>query len=276
MVMAVMAAGLFAYMALLFLQAEGDDRVLVQARVQRARLSAAADAGVMIALHGLGLEDRARRWPFDGRPRQLYFDGVALTVAVEDEWGKIPLNRATPPMIRRLLRQVGVTGEALDSLAESLLDWMDRDDLARPGGAESRDYIASGSGVIPRNGTIQSLEELSHVRGMTPPILARIAPSVSVYFGEFGTFSDRTATPLALMVMRDLGENAVEVQARGKDLSKTARRPVEDIAEDLPLRGRPLSIHVTARLPDGATVTRVAVVEFTGDAGRPYWVRDYR
>lgn len=275
MVMAVVAAGLFAYMALLFLQTERGDISMSQARMQRTRLANAADAGVMLALHGLGLEDRARRWSIDGTPRRLTFDGIELTIVVEDERGKVPLNRAAPDVLRRLLAGAGVPETAKNSLSDALLDWIDSDDAMRPEGAEAKQYRALGSDIIPRNGKVRSVDELLHVRGMTPELLAHIAPAISIHFGEYGAFSEKTASPLALMAMQAASENSVQVQTRARD-TVAGNRPALEIADDVSLRGRPLTIRVDARIPDIAAFTRTAVVEFTRSPAQPFWVREFR
>lgn len=54
-----------------------------------------------------------------------------------------------------------------EQMADSILDWIDSDDEVREYGGESTDY----SVVLPRNGAIDSLEELLFVNGMTPELL---------------------------------------------------------------------------------------------------------
>jgi DNA uptake protein ComE-like DNA-binding protein len=54
-------------------------------------------------------------------------------------------------------------------IADAILDWLDPDDIARTNGAE-RDYY-NGHGYAPKNGPIESVEELLLVRGVTPQLL---------------------------------------------------------------------------------------------------------
>ena len=62
-----------------------------------------------------------------------------------------------------LLRLPGMT----EIIADSLLDWMDADETARPQGAESEYYQGLGLAIRPANAVPQALEQLLAVRGMS-------------------------------------------------------------------------------------------------------------
>ena len=91
LVAAVAGVAVLAYIAVQVLAVDRGGIALAGGRVGQARLAAAADAGIYMAVHGLADEDRSERWSIDGRTRELEFDGNALTVTVEDERGKAPL-----------------------------------------------------------------------------------------------------------------------------------------------------------------------------------------
>lgn len=275
LVMAMLAAGLFAGLSLFVVRANLGDAAVVQARLERARLDAAADAGLMMALHGLGMGERANRWSMDGTARQIRFDGLMLTIAVEDERGKVPINSADEDTVRRLLAGAGVQGRQLDGLVAAILDWIDVDNNTRLNGAEAAAYAALGAEVAPRNGKIRTIDELRHIRGMTPDILARIAPSLTLFFGEPGTFNKKTATPLAAMAMLGVSKHSVEVLAREKDRDGGAKAALE-ITDDPSPVGRPLTIRVQAESPTGGRVVHVTVAQLTGNRARPFRVRAHR
>src|SRR5580658_5734819 len=92
MVAAVAAVGAFAFISFEVLAADRGVISSVSARIEQARLAAAADAGMMMAIHGLGQEDASQRWAIDGKSRELVFRGVDLLVTVQDERGKAPLD----------------------------------------------------------------------------------------------------------------------------------------------------------------------------------------
>lgn len=275
LIMAVIAAGLFASVSLFIIDANRGDTALVQARADRARLDAAAHAGLMMALHGLGMEDRANRWPIEGTPRQIHFAGALLTIVVEDERGKVPINGSGESVLRRLLSGAGMRGRQLDTLAAAILDWIDEDNAVRLDGAEAAAYGAAGADVAPRNGKIRTIEELLQVRGMTADILTTISPSATLFFGEPGTFSEKTATPLAIMAMLGKSEDSAEVQARQKDMAERDK-PALDIADGISLIGRPLTVRVQAEIPGGGRVAHVTIAQLTGNHAQPFRLRAYR
>lgn len=267
-VMALVAASLFAYAALLILQAERSGAVVVEARASRVRLAAAADAGLAIAAHAFAQADPAARWPADGRPRRIKFDGVALTVTLTGERSKLPVNQVPVEVWGRLLAAAGAGVGEVDALADAIADWIDGDTAPRPHGAERDAYRALGGALLPRNEAIHSLGELAEVRGMRPDLLARIAPALTLYPG--GRFDPAQALPLARQAM---ATGAADSEADA--LGRTTRAAWAD-DDPVDLRGRAVTLQVEAEDGTGARLERRAIVELTGAAARPLWVREYR
>jgi len=105
---------------------------------------------------------------------------------LEDEDGKFNVNSLASggrirqdnvERFRNLLIATGVeAGETADIIVDSIVDWLDADDLHRLNGAEDEYYEANyeEQGQIapyhPKNGRFDTLEELLLVRGMTPEI----------------------------------------------------------------------------------------------------------
>lgn len=58
-----------------------------------------------------------------------------------------------------------------EEIADAILDWIDEDDDAREYGAESLDYQSLDPPYYPKNGPLESLDELLLVRGVTPQLL---------------------------------------------------------------------------------------------------------
>jgi general secretion pathway protein K len=262
MLAAVGAVACFGYLAL---AAIGDGRsalVGANAGEARARLAAAADAGVAMTIHDLGLADPRRRWSLTDPPHSLDFGDARLTVAIEDENGKIPINFMRPDQMRRLFEEAGADPRQIDGLVEALVDL--RGD-PQPGG-----FIHSDPRLAAQRGPLTNLDELQLLPGMTPALYARIAPSVTVHAVTLA-FDPRTASPLALAVMAPSyasSPGAIE-QAReraGETAALASPAPIS-------LNGRMLTIHVEASDGQGGRLTRTAVVEFTGAAGRPYVMR---
>lgn len=94
-----------------------------------------------------------------------------LRFGVEPEAARIHLNewsqRDPTALEQALMKLPGATTE----LVHGVLDWLDGDDDRRERGAEREDYEDTDPVIVPRNGPVESIEELLLVRGMTPEIL---------------------------------------------------------------------------------------------------------
>ena len=270
MVAAVASIGVFAALSLSLLSASKLAVVDVAAEQGAMQAGAAANAGLAMALSGLLSDDVADRWSIDGRDRALRYHDARLTIRIEDERGKVPLNLLDETLATRLLEVAGLSGDRLEIARDSLLDWIDDDEEARPFGAEEAYYVPRG--YYPPNGPLQSLAELGAVRGFDPALIARIAPMATVNFG-FASFDPRYAHPRAIDVMSGSGTDGPASIARERELA--GQRPAIELADAAEMIARPITIVSLAVLPGGARAERRMVVELTGSKERPYAVRAY-
>jgi len=263
LVAAVTSVAAFAYIAFQVLAADEGGIGAVAARVEQAKLSAAADGGIDLAVHALANPDRGARWSLDGRPHQVEFADDVLTIVLEDERGKAPLGALNDAQVRALFAGAGATGDRLDALVTEFRDWQLQEDTV--GNAP---VLSAGQWV--RHGPIRTLGELAGLKDMDPALLARIAPAVTVFFEENGPFLPEHATPLAQATMTadiDIQQGS----ARGPDAA--FQRPTEELAPEDNLEGHTVTVRVTARSRSGAQTQRMAIIELTGDPQRSYWVR---
>lgn len=271
MVAAVAGIAVFAMMALALVQSNQSEIVQVSAEVGQAKAAAAADAGLAIALNGLLAKDRANRWSIDGRQRKASFDGATLQIRIEDERGKVPVNLLDDELAARLMEAIGLGfGSSSRIAADSLVDWIDDDEEPRPDGAEVEYYRPKG--IRPRNGPLQSIEELAQVRGFDRAMVERMKPFVTVNFGV-GSFDARFAHPRAIGVMLEGGADSPVAINRQRELD--GQRTAIELGEAIDLVGRPLMISVEATRPEGARAKRQMIVELTGSDARPYVVRAF-
>jgi general secretion pathway protein K len=240
----------------------------VQAENEQAKLTAACDAGLQLAIAGLASKDKHQQWPIDGTAHKLTLDDVTLTITVEDERGKAPLNGINEDQVREIFSAAGVKGPRLDMLVDSYEDWLDPDDDRRANGAEARDYASLG--YKPRNGGFHTISELHQLKGMDDTLYTQVAPAVTVFFGESGGFSEATSQILALRALSELGPTSPEVVERQQELAGQKRSSV--IANPPYLIGRTLMVRVEAQRA-GADLRRNAIVELTGNAADPVWLR---
>jgi len=68
-------------------------------------------------------------------------------------------------------RMLSALPEMTEEIADAILDWIDQDDRPRRFGAEANDYSGLEPPYGPRNGPLESIEELLLVRGVTPALL---------------------------------------------------------------------------------------------------------
>jgi general secretion pathway protein K len=117
-------------------------------------------------------------------------------VRLIDEGGKIPLNRADEAMLRHVLTNLGVTGDAQEELSDAILDWRDADSMKRLHGAEADYYLHLPEPYRPKNGPFDSVDELLLVRGVTRDLFygtgERQAPAGGLKTGK----NDKPPIPL--------------------------------------------------------------------------------
>ena len=243
--------------------------VSAQADIDNARLSAALDAGLAVGTAELLDSSVLNPAALDGRSRQVRFGDAALTVTIQDEQGKVPLNALDEDEVRRMFELLGASGERLDILTDSFLDWTDDDDDPRPNGAEA-DYYAAQH-IHPRNGMLRSIEEIGLIRGADPSLVARLEDVATVHFGK-GGFKPARASVFAIRVVEGDDEGAVDIITRGRELSN--QRTALSIGEHDSLVGQPVTVVVDATLADGAHRRGRSLVELTGHADQPFVVRE--
>jgi len=243
----------------------------------RLRLDGATQAGITEGI--LALVDRrpAARWPVDGTPRDIAFDGVQVRVAISSELGKIDLNNDARPLIFGLFSAAGLDATDADTFADRVLDWREPGAARRLNGAKAADYRAAGLPYGPRGGPFQSIDELNLVLGMTPDLSARLAPAITVY-SVLPAPQPQTAPPL---VLRAIGMDSASIEAVMAARAKGEVAPSgPQIGPDgqSPIPGLPttvFTITAAARLR-GVLVVHSETIRFTGNPQRPFWVLAWR
>lgn len=114
------------------------------------------------------------------------FDYHGLSVKIQDLSGLVSLYPFDEDGFILLLKSIGIKSKERNILIDSIKDWQDIDHFKRLNGAEKQDYLNSS---LPRNGTMQVLDEIRLIKGMTPGIWKEISPYI-VLFGR-GAISTR-------------------------------------------------------------------------------------
>jgi len=255
--------------------------------VERAQAEAIADAGIRRGIVALLEAPSGPRWVADGRLYELPLGDGSMRIRLLSENGKIDLNGAPEALIQGLLRAVAESGELSDagqaaSIADAILDWRDPDNRVRPSGAEDRNYKASGRPFGSRDGAFLSVAELNQVLGVDAETYARLAPWVTVYSWA-PQVDPMTAPRTVLLAVPGLDAGVVDgfVAAReafyasqSADYGERSRLPIELLSPGARYLSRTDSkvytVEAVGELPIGTRASRRAVIQLTGDTGKPF------
>jgi len=91
-------------------------------------------------------------------------------VKIIDEERKLPINSLTKAQLKRLVDVLGIDPSDGDVIVDSILDWIDEDDLHLLNGAENDYYAELDPPYRAKNGPLDRIEELLLVRGVTKEI----------------------------------------------------------------------------------------------------------
>jgi general secretion pathway protein K len=241
-----------------------------------AQARAAADGAVERTAFELARpRNLADVWLADGQVHTWADGEITLAAFAIDETARIDLNAAPDPLLKGLLQNVGgLDAEASQRVLEAILDWRDADDLRRPNGAEVADYRGAGLKVVPRNAPFESVGELRVVLGVTPELMAKVAPSLTIYSRQRG-INPATASRDVLLALPASTPDLVDafITARQDALANKLPPPPFVPAQGYAIFASPVwHIHAEARVPDGVTFARDAVLRQLFDPRRPYIV----
>ena len=158
-----------------------------------------ADSGIMGGARLLQTVLQAQSYTslndsWKSRPLHLEDERGVLDVFIEEESGKLNLNTVVPPsgeyggsycsqVLSRLLKRLKLP---VEELLDPLADWIDENEEPHRSGAEAGWYQKLKPSYPPRNGPLQTLEELRLIKGFTGTVFAALRPYVTVYLDNPG------------------------------------------------------------------------------------------
>ena len=247
-----------------FIHAMRTEINIVGNSVTRAKLEAAANAGVQRAILEMTKpQQMPDRWNTLGVAQDWNFNGQTLRISILDESGKIDINVGNEALMRGLFRSQGATEDEAAILMEAILDWRDADSLKRPRGAEEAEYKAAGLSYKPANATFQSIEELRLVLAMTAALYQRIAPHITIYSRQ-GGINSQIASREVLRALPGVTELQIDEYLKQRELARINKQPIPVFAPAsllFPSFGNGvMNVRVEATGDDGSTFVREAVV----------------
>lgn len=250
-VAALWASAILAVIVASVLQLARADANLGRGRHEAAELGAIVDGAVNLTILTL-LAPTAREIPINGSPVTVPFAGHEVRVSVQDEAGKIDLNAAGEPLLRRLLSAIGLTTDTANQLAESIVNWPKR---GRSGDGERG----------PRGARFQAVEDLQLVPGMTQDVYRRLYPLVTVY-SQTPWIDPAYSSPAVLALFRETNANAEAALRRMEEERAGLRAPAPAPGVAL---GHAFTITAELRTPAGAGAARTAIIRLTGQTRAP-------
>jgi general secretion pathway protein K len=167
-------------LALLVAQFTATGRTEVQVAANL-RANAVTEAAADGALYEAIMRLVQGTWVPDGRIRVIRVGDAVAEVRIRNQARKVNPNTAPIPVIQALLGYLGVDAGKAAALARAIVDWRSNGPLSQSGGTKLSQYQAAGLPYGPGNQLFDSLDEIGLVVGMTPVVLARMKPFLSIY-----------------------------------------------------------------------------------------------
>lgn len=207
------ALSLLALLAAEVLTASRQDTQLARNLLDAATVDLAADGAVKQAIWHV-LDSSTARWSADGLVHVIRIGETSVAVHIDDEADKVNPGIAAPPLLQALLLQVGADPVAAATLAASIVQWrLGSGPPARRNTTFLR-YQRAGMDYAPSGAPLDSIDELGSVIGMTPDLLARLRPHLTVFTGDEPGAATRD--PVVAQALALAGQSAVEASDIGE------------------------------------------------------------
>jgi general secretion pathway protein K len=139
---------------------------------------ALVSGGLELAAYQLLLADEKER-PAQGSFR-FRMDDAEVLVTFTSEAARVDLNKASKEMLASLFEVLGAEQKAATDIANRIVGWR-TPPKANAANDEEALYLASGLAYSPRQGPFSHVNELSLVLGVTPAMIERALPYVTVF-----------------------------------------------------------------------------------------------
>jgi general secretion pathway protein K len=161
-----------------------------------------------------------------------------------------------------ILKKGGLPEEEAESVRDAILDWRDEDDVARPRGAERAEYAQMPEPVVPRNGKLRGVEELSFVKGVTKEFYRAFLSRVFTALGNSPQVNYLRAPEIVLRSLPGVSAEAAQRIVAGR-----AEEPPISAADVAAMVGEGLLTAEGLALISGPASSNVYTITATGKAG---------
>ncbi len=219
-----------------------------------AELGAMADGGIHEAIFHV-LDKSSAHWAADGVPHRVGSRLGSMDIVIRSEAGRVNLNTAPVELLAALLHATGVDRQAADTIAANIVVWRSPSDGSSSMAAA---YQQSGRGYAPPGAPFESVGELGNVLGVTPDILGKVAPYLTIYHD--GDTDPSVAAPVVRQALQDVYGSLPVGSRAGPDesavyVSVVARRGVAQAAREATIRLVPTPAGSLYQVMDWRTVS---------------------
>jgi general secretion pathway protein K len=148
------------------------------------------------------------QWIPDGTIRVVRIGAVNVRIFLEDEALKLNPNYASAPELQALLQRLSLNQRSAATLAAAIVDWRSPGGAPTPAGAAT---AADGSDRNDRSpgAAFVRLAELAEVPGITPDIMQRLTPHLTLFTGSDPDLVPDTGSADSVNAMHVIGIVAV-------------------------------------------------------------------
>ncbi|MCP4107126.1 MAG: general secretion pathway protein GspK [Desulfobacteraceae bacterium] len=151
-------------------------------------------------------------------------------VEIENESGKININRAEQGLLIMMLGSFDLEDDDKKMIADSVLDWRDPDQLHRLNGAEDDYYQGLPEPYECKDADFDSVEELLLVKGITPEIYRKLRNAVTVYQDEQPAAKVKANTKSK---KKEFDFNKININAASREILGTLPEMTEDMVQEI-------------------------------------------
>ncbi len=194
-----------------------------------------------ISTRDLTEADKNPAYRFNGQSLQLHYPiNPNIIVRIYDHAGKINLRKIGKSKLRQLLQKrlesLKTAGLIEDMDVEELLaawsDWLDLNNLKTIKGAEKDYYEALEQPYTPRNGRLETVEEIRHIRGFAELFKQVNLSAAFTLYGKHRTVNINLASKEALQLLPGLDDKLIEELLNIRQKEEFRNKP--DVAEIVP------------------------------------------
>ena len=163
-------------------------------------------------------ERNARQWIPSNEPYTVAIGDRNCDVHIYDESGKININKITDETKQgfiKFLLALKIEEHDAEIVTDSILDWVDEDDLHHVNGAEKNYYSSLPEPYEPKNGAFEIIEELTLVKGVIPQVFELLREHVTIYGA--GKINVNFASKEVLLSVPDITPELVDAIIQYRD-----------------------------------------------------------